>query len=66
LRELEADCLVIATDVAAVYLDWELPGQRALGKVTPQALARHEFPAGSMGPKVAAACASSPPPARGR
>ncbi len=54
--ELEADCLVIATDVDAVYLDWGTPGQRALGKVTPQALAQHTFQAGSMGPKVEAAC----------
>lgn len=54
--ELEADCLVIATDVDAVYLDWGKPGQRALGKVTPQALAQHTFQAGSMGPKVEAAC----------
>ena len=55
-RELRADVLVIATDVAAVYVDWGQPGQRALGQVTPQALARFEFPAGSMGPKVDAAC----------
>jgi carbamate kinase len=54
-RELEADCLVIATDVAAVYLDWGNPGQRAIRKVTPRALARHAFPAGSMGPKVESA-----------
>lgn len=54
-RGLDADCLVIATDVTAVYLDWGLPGQRAVRKVTPQALARHVFPAGSMGPKVQAA-----------
>jgi len=56
-RELGADCLIIATDVAAVYLDWGLPSQRAIGKVTPQALAKHDFAAGSMGPKVEAACA---------
>lgn len=54
--ELEADCLVIATDVDAVYLDWGKPGQRALGKVTPQALEKHTFQAGSMRPKVEAAC----------
>jgi carbamate kinase len=54
-RELQADCLVIATDVAAVYLDWGLPSQRAIGTITPQALAQYSFPAGSMGPKVAAA-----------
>jgi carbamate kinase len=55
-RDLDADCLVIATDVAAVYLEWGQPGQRAIKKVTPQALARHTFPAGSMAPKVEAAC----------
>jgi carbamate kinase len=54
-RELEADCLVIVPDVAAVYLDWGLTTQHAIGKITPQALAQHTFPAGSMGPKVAAA-----------
>lgn len=55
-RGIEADCLVIVTDVKAVFLDWGTPGQRAVGKVTPQALARHAFAAGSMGPKVEAAC----------
>lgn len=55
-RELAADCLIIATDVAAVYIDWGLPSQQALGRVTPKELAQHSFPAGSMGPKVAAAC----------
>jgi carbamate kinase len=54
-RELAADCLVIATDVDAVYLDWDLPSQHAIGHTTPQALAQHTFPAGSMGPKVEAA-----------
>ena len=54
-RDLHADCLVIATDVDAVYLDWGLPEQRALGKTSPQALARNVFAAGSMGPKVQAA-----------
>ena len=47
---------MIATDVAAVYLDWGLPGQRALGKVTPETLEGLSFPAGSMGPKIDAAC----------
>lgn len=53
---LKADCLIIATDVAAVYFDWGLPSQRGLGKVSPKELAKHIFPAGSMEPKVAAAC----------
>ncbi len=52
---LEHGALVIATDVAAVFLDWGQPTQRAIGKVTPQALAGHDFAAGSMGPKVEAA-----------
>lgn len=55
-RGIEADCLVIVTDVDAVFLDWGTPRQRAVGKVTPQALSQHAFAAGSMGPKVEAAC----------
>ena len=55
-RGIEADCLVIVTDVKAVFLDWGTSRQRAVGKVAPQALARLAFPAGSMGPKVEAAC----------
>jgi carbamate kinase len=54
-RELNADLFVIATDVDGVYLDWGKPEQRKLGKVTIQELKAHPFPAGSMGPKVAAA-----------
>ena len=54
--ELQADCLIIATDVDAVYLDWGLPTQRAFGRTTPQALAQHRFAPGSMAPKVEAAC----------
>ena len=55
-RGIDADCLVIVTDVEAVFLGWGTSGQRAIGKVTPQALAKQSFPAGSMGPKVEAAC----------
>lgn len=54
-RELHADVLVIATDVPAVFLDWGLPTQRAIGDVTPQELAGYVFPEGSMAPKVEAA-----------
>jgi carbamate kinase len=53
---LQMDCLVIATDVDAIYLDWGQPGQRALRKTTPQELLRHTFADGSMAPKVQAAC----------
>ena len=55
-RDLQADVLVIATDVDAVYVDWGQPGQRALRKVTPTEIRLHTFAAGSMGPKVEAAC----------
>src|SRR6478735_3043060 len=52
-REVEADLFVMAT---AVYADWGAPQQRALGRVTPEELRQIGFPAGSMGPKVEAAC----------
>ena len=55
-REVEADMLVMATDVDAVYVDWGTPRQHALSKVTAAELRRTSFPAGSMGPKVEAAC----------
>jgi carbamate kinase len=54
-RQLNADLLVIATDVNGVYLDWGKPEQRKLGWVTPAELNSYAFPAGSMGPKVQAA-----------
>jgi carbamate kinase len=54
--ELEADVFVMATDADAVYLDWGTPAARPLGRVTPEELERHTFAAGSMGPKVDAAC----------
>lgn len=50
-----ADLLVMATDVDGVYLDWAKPSQRRLDWVTPDDLLVHDFSAGSMGPKVAAA-----------
>jgi carbamate kinase len=55
-EQLDADLLVIATDVDGVYTDWGTPHQTRLGRVTPDELAGLELPAGSMGPKVQAAC----------
>ncbi len=55
-REVAADLYVMATDVDAVYADWGTPQQRALGRVTVDELRKQNFPAGSMGPKVEAAC----------
>jgi carbamate kinase len=54
-RELDADALLLLTDVAAVYADW--PGtQRPFGQMTPRELRDHVFAPGSMAPKVEAAC----------
>jgi len=55
-RELDADLLVIATDVDGVYDAWGTPEQRMLEQVTPEELETLALPAGSMGPKVRAAC----------
>ena len=55
-REVAADLFVMATDVDAVYADWGTPQQRALGRVAVGELRQQSFPAGSMGPKVEAAC----------
>jgi carbamate kinase len=53
-----ADALVLASDVDAVYLDWDSPTTRAIARIHPDELMKHhaELPAGSMGPKVEAAC----------
>lgn len=53
---LHADLLVIATDVDGVYADWGTPAQRIITKANPHALREQGFAAGSMGPKVLAAC----------
>nr|WP_205964367.1 carbamate kinase [Ramlibacter agri] len=55
-RDLDADLLVMLTDADAVYADWGKPTQRAIRRATPDALADFSFAAGSMGPKVDAAC----------
>jgi carbamate kinase len=55
-REVAADLFVMATDVDAVYTDWGTPQQQVLGRVTVDELRKETFPAGSMGPKVEAAC----------
>ncbi len=55
-REVEADAFVMATDADAVYLGWGTSEARALKKVSAAELRKYAFPAGSMGPKVQAAC----------
>jgi carbamate kinase len=56
-RELEADVLVIATDVDHVMVRFGDPDQEAITRTTPERLRElaAEFSAGSMGPKAEAA-----------
>jgi carbamate kinase len=55
-RELGADFFVMLTDAPAVCADWGLPTQRPIRRASPAALSALRFAAGSMGPKVEAAC----------
>ena len=55
-EQLDADLLVIATDVQAAFIDWGKPTQQAIAQAHPDALDQLGFAAGSMGPKVQAAC----------
>lgn len=55
-QSLEADALLILTDVASVFQDFGTPEQAPISQTTPRELRSHAFPAGSMGPKVDAAC----------
>ena len=55
-RELEADIFIMATDADAVFLDWGTPDAKAFRRASPKAMREFSFPAGSMGPKVEAAC----------
>jgi carbamate kinase len=56
-RLLDADALLLLTDVDGVYQDWGKPGQILLKEMTPAGIAGFALPAGSMGPKVEAAAA---------
>jgi carbamate kinase len=59
-RCVDAQVLVIATDVPAAMVGWGTPQATPLGAVTVAELRRHaaagHFASGSMGPKVEAAC----------
>jgi carbamate kinase len=59
-RALDADALIIATDVDAVQLGWGTPRARPLGQIDAAELRAHAtagaFDTGSMLPKVEAAC----------
>jgi carbamate kinase len=53
---LEADVLMVLTDVPNVVRDFGTPQAQPISRITPGALRREIFPAGSMGPKVDAVC----------
>jgi carbamate kinase len=59
-RTLDADLLVIATDVDHVVLGFGTPTEQQVGRVTVEQLRKYaregHFGSGSMGPKVEAAC----------
>lgn len=59
-RDLDADVLVIATDVEHAVLGYGGPNERPLGQVAVSEMRRYaadgEFAGGSMGPKVDAVC----------
>jgi carbamate kinase len=69
-RELEADALLLLTDVAAVEDGYGTPQARPIRRATPADLRGRSFPAGSMGPKIEAVCrfveATGKPAAIGR
>jgi carbamate kinase len=55
-RRLDADLLLMLTDIDAVHLDWGTMKSRSLPHASPAELRQHDFSSGSMGPKVEAAC----------
>ncbi len=53
---LHADAFLMLTDVNAVFADWATPQASPIHRASPEDLAARSFAAGSMGPKVEAAC----------
>ncbi len=55
-RSVDADALLLLTDVDAVIENYGTEDARPIRKATPGELRSRSFPSGSMGPKVEAAC----------
>jgi len=55
-RDVDADVFVMLTDAEAVWSNWGRPDARAIARASPSVLREMQFAAGSMGPKVEAAC----------
>ena len=55
-RDFLADVMLILTDVPGIFCDYGTPEQRVIRLATAKELRAMTFSAGSMGPKVEAAC----------
>lgn len=55
-RGLDADMLIILTDVPGVYSNWGEEGATPIREISPEGVKKYDFATGSMGPKVEAAC----------
>jgi carbamate kinase len=55
-ESLEADALLVLTDVPSVIRGYGTPDEEPIHRATPAALQREDFASGSMGPKVDAVC----------
>ena len=54
--DLQADRLIILTDVEGVYRGWGSATQTLMRQANPSELMAHTYESGSMGPKIQAAC----------
>lgn len=55
-HQVGADALLLLTDVGSVYANWKEKNAQPILDTTPAELRQHNFAAGSMRPKVEAAC----------
>lgn len=55
-QEIKADAFLMLTDVEGVFAHWGTSDETLIGQTTPDIIELMSFPAGSMGPKVEAAC----------
>lgn len=63
-EQLDADFLLLLTDVGAVFEDWPTPAERPIRRTSPAALQKLDLDRGTMGPKVEAACRFASLPGR--
>lgn len=55
-KQLQADAFIMLTDVDAVFLNYGTKDAKAIKQANPDEMDYRQFAAGSMGPKVQAAC----------